>query len=74
VPIKDQVIYAGLALQTAGLYDRVDRVEDGVVYAASAYVGGPTPIGTFTVGARWSFRQLGFLAVARPTDWKGIDP
>ena len=67
VPIKDQVIYAGLALQTAGLYDRVDRVEDGVVYAASAYVGGPTPIGTFTVGLGGASDSWGFwLSLGRP--------
>jgi len=67
VPIKDQVIYGGLALQTAGLYDRVDRVEDGEVYSASAYVGGPTPIGTFTVGLGGASDSWGFwLSLGRP--------
>lgn len=67
VPIKDQVIYAGLALQVAGLYDRVDRVADGEVYAASMYVGGPTPIGTFTVGVGGAPDSWGFwLSLGRP--------
>jgi hypothetical protein len=37
VPVKNQAIYGGFGLQAAGLDDRVDRVEDGEVYAASAY-------------------------------------
>jgi NTE family protein len=67
VPIKEQVIYGGLALQAVGLYDRVDRVEDGVVYAASAYLGGPTPIGTFTVGVGGASDSWGlWLSIGRP--------
>ncbi len=50
LPLRNQSVYGGFGLQSAGLYDRVDRVPDGTVYAASAYLGGPTPIGTFTVG------------------------
>jgi len=52
VPIKNQSIYAGFGLQAAGLYGRVDsQVPDDEVYSASAYLAGPTPIGTFTLGA-----------------------
>ncbi|MGH8134815.1 MAG: patatin-like phospholipase family protein [Steroidobacteraceae bacterium] len=50
VPLKNQAIYAGFGLQAAGLYDRVDPVADGEVYGASAYLAGPTPIGTLTLG------------------------
>ena len=67
VPVKNQAIYGGFGLQAAGLYDRVDRVEDGEVYSASAYLGGPTPIGTFTFGIgaaedSWAF----WLSLGRP--------
>ena len=50
MPIKDQAIYGGFGLQAAGLYDRVDPVADGEVYGVSAYIGGPTPIGTLALG------------------------
>ena len=67
IPVKDQEVYGGFALQVAGLHDRVDRVDDGTVYGASAYVGGPTPLGTFTVGVggapeSWAF----WLSLGRP--------
>ena len=67
VPVKNQAIYGGFGLQAAGLYDRVDRVEDGEVYSASAYLGGPTPIGTFTIGIGASEDSLAFwLSLGRP--------
>ena len=67
VPVKNQAIYAGFGLQAAGLYDRVDRVEDGEVYAASMYLGGPTPFGTFTIGIGGSEDSWGFwLSLGRP--------
>jgi len=50
VPVKHQALYSGFGLQAAGLNGRLDRVADDTVYSASAYLGGPTPIGTFTVG------------------------
>ena len=65
--LKQQSIYAGLGLQVAGLYDRIDLVDDGEVYGASAYLAGPTPIGMFTVGVggssdAWSV----WLSLGRP--------
>jgi hypothetical protein len=67
VPVKNQAIYGGFGLQAAGLYDRVDLVPDGEVYAASAYLGGPTPIGTFTLGIGLAEDNFGFwLSLGRP--------
>jgi NTE family protein len=67
VALKNQSIYAGIGLQAAGLYDRVDLVDDGQVYGASAYLAGPTPIGTFTVGAGVASETWGvWLALGRP--------
>jgi NTE family protein len=67
VPVKNQAIYGGFGLQAAGLYDRVDLVEDGEVYGASAYIGGPTPIGTFTLGVGAAEDSWGvWLSLGRP--------
>jgi hypothetical protein len=67
VPVRHQVVYGGFALQAAGLYDRVDRVDDGQVYAISTYVGGATPIGSFTLGIGAATDSWGvWLAIGRP--------
>ena len=67
VPVKNQVVYGGFGLQAAGLYDRVDLVEDGEVYGVSAYVGGPTPVGTFTLGIGGAEDSWGvWLSLGRP--------
>ena len=67
VPVRNQSIYGGIGLTAAGLYDRVDRIEDGEVYSVSAYVGGPTPIGTFIVGIGGAEDSWGFwLSLGRP--------
>jgi NTE family protein len=67
VPVKNQSIYGGIGLTAAGLYDRVDRIEDGEVYSVSAYVGGPTPVGTFIVGIGGAEDSWGFwLSLGRP--------
>ena len=67
VAVKNQAIYGGFGLQAAGLYDRVDFVEDGEVYGVSAYVGGPTPIGTFTLGVAAAEDSWGvWLSLGRP--------
>jgi NTE family protein len=67
VPVKNQTIYGGLGLQALGLYDRVDRVADDEIYAASAYIGGPTPIGTFTLGVGGAPDSWGvWLSLGRP--------
>jgi NTE family protein len=67
VAVRNQVIYGGFGLQTAGLYDRVDRVPDGQVYSISAYLGGPTPIGSFTFGVGAASDSWGiWLSLGRP--------
>ena len=67
IPVTNQSIYGGIGLTAAGLYDRVDRIEDGEVYSLSAYVGGPTPIGTFIIGIGGAEDSWGFwLSLGRP--------
>ena len=67
IPVRNQSIYGGIGLTAAGLYDRVDRVDDGEVYSLSTYVGGPTPIGTFIVGIGGAEDSWGFwLSLGRP--------
>ena len=67
IPVRNQSIYGGIGLTAAGLYDRVDRIEDGEVYSISTYVGGPTPIGTFIVGIGGAEDSWGFwLSLGRP--------
>lgn len=66
-PIKNQAIYGGIGLQAGAVYDRVDLVADDEVYGATAYLAGPTPIGTFTLGVAaspdsWSV----WLSLGRP--------
>ena len=65
--LKREAIYAGFGLQVAGLYDRIDLVDDDVVYGMSAYVGGPTPIGAFTLGVGGASDTWGvWLSLGRP--------
>jgi NTE family protein len=65
--VRDQAIYAGVGLQAAGLYDRVDLVPDGEIYSASLSIGGPTPVGTLTLGVAGSEDSWGFwLSLGRP--------
>lgn len=67
VPVKNQVIYGGVGLQAAGLYDRIDLVEDSEILGASMYLGGPTPIGTFTIGIGFTEDNLGvWVSLGRP--------
>jgi NTE family protein len=67
IPVRNQSIYGGIGLTAAGLYDRVDRIDDGEVYSLSTYVGGPTPIGTFIVGIGAAEDSWGFwLSLGRP--------
>jgi hypothetical protein len=45
----------------------VDRIEDGEVYSVSAHLGGPTPIGTLTVGIGGAEDSWGvWLSLGRP--------
>jgi hypothetical protein len=65
--VREQAIYAGIGLQAAGLYERVDLVPDGEIYSASLSVGGPTPVGTLTLGVAGSEDSWGFwLSLGRP--------
>jgi NTE family protein len=67
VEVKNQAIYGGFGVQVAGLYDRVDRVPDGGVYSASAYLGGPTPLGTIQLGGGYSTDSWGlWISLGRP--------
>ena len=68
VSIKKQAIYAGVGVQAAGLYDRVDPVDDGEIYGLSGYIGGPTPIGTLVLGAGVASGLVGCLAIAGSTN------
>ena len=52
-PIKNQAIYAGLGLQYAGLYDRLDVEGDDdqeEIPGGYLFLAGPTALGTFTLG------------------------
>jgi NTE family protein len=67
VAVRNQAIYAGVGLQAAGLYERVDLVPDDEIYSASLSVGGPTPLGTFTLGVAGSADSWAFwLSLGRP--------
>jgi len=50
IPIASQTLYGGFSLQGGRVYDRVDPVADGDIYSVSTYLGGPTPVGTLTLG------------------------
>jgi hypothetical protein len=67
VPVKNLAIYGGFGLQAAGLYERLDAVDDGEVYGLTGYLGGPTPIGTLTIGASGAKDSWGvWLSLGRP--------
>ncbi len=66
--IRGQALYAGLRLQAAEFYDRLDLVDDDVVFGGSVYLTGRTPVGPLTLGLgttstdTWSV----WIAVGRP--------
>ena len=69
VPIKNQAIYGGFGLQAAGIDGRLDELanDEDQIFGISAYLAGPTPIGTFTLGLagaedEWSV----WLSIGRP--------
>ena len=67
VAVKNQAIYAGLGVQAASFYDRVDPVDDGEIYGLSGYLGGPTPIGTLILGVGVASDSWGvWLSLGRP--------
>jgi outer membrane protein assembly factor BamA len=67
VSVKNQSLYAGLGLQWAGLYDQALREDSRNLNGASVQLGGPTPIGSFTIGAGKSGSDWGYwLSIGRP--------
>jgi hypothetical protein len=66
--VRGQALYAGFRLQAGEAFDRLDEVDDGVVYGGSLYLSGRTMVGPLTVGVgltstdAWSL----WLAVGRP--------
>ncbi len=69
-PIKNQAIYAGLGLQAAGLYDRLDVVgadDEEVIYGGYLFLAGPTALGTFTLGVGFAEGDANvWLSVGKP--------
>jgi NTE family protein len=68
-PIKNQAIYAGLGLQAAGLYDRLDveGEDDEVIYGGYLFLAGPTALGTFTLGMGFAEGEANvWLSVGKP--------
>jgi len=68
-PIKNQAIYAGLGLQAAGLYDRLDveGENDEVIYGGYLFLAGPTAIGTFTLGMGFAEGEANvWLSIGKP--------
>ena len=55
-PLKNQAIYGGLGLQAVGVYDRLDIPgnDDEIIYGGYVFLAGPTPLGTFTLGAGYA--------------------
>jgi NTE family protein len=67
--LRGQALYAGIRLQVAQTYDRIDLADDaGEVYGGSVYITGRTQAGPLTVGLgttsddAWSL----WLSVGRP--------
>lgn len=67
-PVRGQALYAGMRLQAGEVFNRLDLLDDDVVYGASVYLTGRTPVGPLTLGVgttstdAWSL----WLAVGRP--------
>jgi NTE family protein len=66
--LRGQALYAGVRLQVARAYDRLDLVDEGEIYGGSVFLTGRTQVGPMTVGFgatsvdTWSL----WLAVGRP--------
>jgi NTE family protein len=66
--IRGQALYAGLRLVAGQASNRIDQVDEGVIYGGSVYITGRTMVGPLTVGLgatstdSWSL----WLAVGRP--------
>ena len=73
VAVKNQAIYGGLGVQAAGVYDRVDPVDDDEIFGLSGYIGGPTPIGTLVLGVGVAPDSWACLAIVGSTGGQGLD-
>lgn len=66
--IRGQALYVGVRLQAGETLDRLDLIDDWVIYGGSIYLTGRTPVGPLTVGTgltssdSWSL----WMAVGRP--------
>ncbi|MCJ7556842.1 MAG: BamA/TamA family outer membrane protein, partial [Gammaproteobacteria bacterium] len=66
--VRGQALYAGFRLQAGETYQRLDLIDEGIIYGASVYLTGRTQVGPLTVGIgststdSWSL----WLAVGRP--------
>jgi NTE family protein len=69
-PIKNQAIYAGLGLQFAGLYDRLDvegTDDEEQIFGGYLFLAGPTALGTFTLGVGFAEGEANvWLSVGKP--------
>ena len=67
MPIASQTLYAGVGLQAARVYDRVDPVPNGSLYGVSVYLGGQTPLGTLGVGVgKATGSWAGWITIGTP--------
>ncbi len=67
MPIKNNAVYGGFALQAGRVYDRVDPVPNTTVYGGSVYIGGKTSIGALTLGGAWATQSWSvWLSLGRP--------
>ena len=66
--LRGQALYAGVRLQVAQIYDRLDLVDEGEIYGGSVYLAGRTQAGPLTIGIgatstdAWSL----WLSIGRP--------
>ena len=69
VPIRNQAIYGGFGVQAAGIDGRLDEFDNSEeeIFGVSAYLAGPTPIGTFTLGLAGAEHEWSvWLSIGRP--------
>jgi NTE family protein len=67
LPILNQQLYGGFKLEGGEVYGRIDPVPNGLIYGASAYFGGRTPIGTLTLGFGWANgSKAGWITLGTP--------
>ena len=65
--VRNTALYGGFGLQAAGIYDRVDPVEDGEVYGASLFLAGQTTLGAWVLGVGGASDSWGaWLSFGRP--------